>query len=156
MTRLARISGIHVTCADAGRNNSVVTRRAGSQRMRMIKRARQYRGPDSGVFDMTGIADIGGIHVCQTLAAGCHIVVTTDAVAGKTAVFRRNTGHRQPVVGGMTGITFCNCRNMGNALAGGYETIVTTRTQANDILMINRVGQYRCPCGDDMTGIAHR
>lgn len=93
---------------------------------------------------MAGIADVAGIDMRTTLAAGAgmHAVVTTDTgFTGGTVV---EYGH-QPIARDVAGVALQHSGNMVGALAAGNHAIVATTASADDLVMIDRTVDHRQP-----------
>ena len=91
---------------------------------------------------MTGLANIRGRHVRDTLTAGIGAIVATDTISGNATMIHRRY---RPCRRNMTDITGLVGGNMGGPLARGNNTVMTALAGTNHLTMIHTTGRDRYP-----------
>ena len=84
---------------------------------------------------MAGLADIGGINMCCTLADCGGAVMTANARRRRGAVIKH---HTQPGGGDMAHVAGSRRRNMCGGQTRGNHTIMTGGTGAVDFIVIHQ------------------
>ena len=93
---VTRLRGGNMLRMLAARNNTVMTRSANAQHLRVINAIGDDRYPRRGTGIMTGVALIGGINMLSALTRRNNAVVTTRTNANDLRMIDRGRTHRKP------------------------------------------------------------
>jgi len=139
VTRIARIRGIDMVGALAGRNRTIVTTDTRANDFVMVHCITRHGLPGCWARLMTRITGITGINMVGALARGDDTIMATNTGTDDLRMINGSAVYRRP--GRRTGLVACVAGiggiDMIGALAGCRNTIVTTNAGAVHLRVIN-------------------
>jgi len=130
----AVLHGVEVAGILPGGRSAVVTRRTGSEDLRVIHG--RYGCPNRGV--MAILANIGRQHVGRSLANSIGTVVAANTVVHDVDVVEVGG---QPGNGGMAVIAIIAAGDVGRVFSGRYDAVMTRAAGTNDLCVVDRVSR---------------